>query len=177
MLVDWIFGQVGLEAYAMDWYNPHLRRMLMCNIAPPIINDHLSEYSATIKVWKANTFKIEMHLTREIYYWKLYTIGNILVVLCSKDMRTIFNSTIISQLEMEPRVHHFQSFTDSHNSTSKLSSPYPCCWYMHVFMCYLNGWACWKFSADWNGCHGLHCSGCWPCILPNTVALPYALAT
>jgi len=74
---------------------------------------------------------------------------------------------------MEPGVHHLQSFINLHNSTSKMSSPYPCCWYIHVFVYWLNGWTC----VDWDGCHGLHCSEYWPCILHNTVALLYAFAT
>ena len=54
------------------------------------------------------------------------------------------------------------------------SSPCLQCWSIHISMCWLNDWADWKSCAEWNGCHGFHCSEYLQCLLYNPVALPYA---
>jgi len=63
---------------------------------------------------------------------------------------------------------------DCNDSMLKLSSPRRRCWSIHIFVCWLNDWACWKWCADWKGCHGFHCSEYLRCLLYNPVALPYA---
>jgi len=63
---------------------------------------------------------------------------------------------------------------DWNDSIWKFSSPAQRCWLIHIFDCWLNDWACWKLCADWNGCHGFHCSEYYWCLLYNPVALPYA---
>jgi len=63
---------------------------------------------------------------------------------------------------------------DWNDSMLKLSSPHLSCWSIHVFVCWVNDWACWKLYADWIGCHGFHCSEYLRCLLYNPVALTYA---
>jgi len=55
-----------------------------------------------------------------------------------------------------------------------LSSPCIRCWSIHVFVCWLNDWACWKSCTDWKRCHEFHYSEYLQCLLYNPVALPYA---
>jgi len=62
---------------------------------------------------------------------------------------------------------------DWNNSILTLSSPHLRCWSIHVFVSWLNNWACWKSCADWNGCHRFHCSEYLRCLLYNPVALQY----
>jgi len=64
---------------------------------------------------------------------------------------------------------------DWNDSISKLSSPRHSCWSIHVTVCWLNDWSCWKSFAYWNRCHGFHCSEYLWCLLYNLVALPYAV--
>jgi len=55
----------------------------------------------------------------------------------------------------------------------KLSCPHLRSWSIHVFICQLNDWACWKLCVNRTRCHGLHCSERFRCLLYNPVALPY----
>jgi len=45
--------------------------------------------------------------------------------------------------------------------------------YLHSVLL-ANDWAWWTLYADWNGCHGFHCSEYLQCLLYNPFALPYA---
>jgi len=56
----------------------------------------------------------------------------------------------------------------------KLSSPRHRCRSVLDCVCWRNDWASWKSCADWNECHGFHCSEYLQCLMYNPVALPYA---
>jgi len=89
-------------------------------------------------------------------------------------MWMIFNPTIIANNKIELREQLCRASADWNDSILKLSSPCLRCWSIHVFIWWLYDWACWKLCADWNGCHGFHCSEYLRCLLYNPVALPYA---
>jgi len=89
-------------------------------------------------------------------------------------MWVIFNPAIITEPEIKLREGLCRASADWNDLILMLSSPRLRCWSMHIFVCWLNDWACWKSCADWKGYHGFHCSEYLRCLLYNPVALPYA---
>jgi len=55
---------------------------------------------------------------------------------------------------------------------STLSSPQLRCLLMHIGVCEISNCAFWILHADWNGCHGFHCSEFFRGLLHNPVASP-----
>ena len=101
MLVAQRIGHVGLVGCTNDSHNHRSSRKLLLRFPPPIAWVHLTIYSATFRGSKAHRFKIEVHLKCEMCQKELYTFENIPVILCSEDVRMIFDLTIIAKPKME----------------------------------------------------------------------------
>jgi len=105
---------------------------------------------------------------------ELYIFENVPVEWYSEDMQMIINPTMIARPEIEFSKALSHSISWLKRFDFEVVQPTTRRWSIQVSVHWLNNWTCWNLCADHNGCHGLHCSLHWWCLLCNPVALPYA---
>jgi len=175
MLIAWKLGHLSLVRCTNDWNKHYSGRNLNMRNAPPTAVVHFSVYSVTVGFCKAHWFAIEVHMngrctTRTRIHLKLTLKYNIPKIDEWSSLQPSSPSTISSSERS-----FWRDSPNWNDSILKLSSPHRRCWCIHVSVCWLNDWACWKSCADQKGCYGIHCSEYLRCLLFNPVALPYAL--